>query len=105
MPPVEIHDLPEQRDFLHALPHERLDLGDDFRDGPGPFRPARARDDAEGAVHVAALHDRDERADLVRREEMIADRVLRAGLLGDIDDRVRVRAPGFSRRWRKSSST
>jgi len=65
---VEIDDLPEQGDLFHALAGERFDLRDDLRDGPGTLRPARARHDAEGAMHVATLHDRNEGGDLVRRE-------------------------------------
>ena len=57
MATVEVDDLPEQRDFLDALADERLHFSHDFRDGPGTFRTARARDDAERAVHIATLHD------------------------------------------------
>src|SRR5450631_3154987 len=83
---VEIDDLAEEGDFPDALGDEGFDLGDDFGDGAGALSPARARDDAEGAVHIAALHDGDEGADLFGREKMVADGVLGAGFLGDVDD-------------------
>ncbi len=89
MAAVEIDDLAEERDFFHPLRDERPDLGHDLRDGARTFRTARARHDAESAVHVAALHDRDEGGNLFRREQMIPDRVLRTGLLRDIDNPAR----------------
>ncbi len=38
-------------------------------------------------MHVAALHDGDERGRLTRCDCVIANCFLRAGFLGDIDDR------------------
>ena len=63
--------------------------GNNFRNGPRTFLAPRARHDTERAVHVTALHDRDEGGYLVRREQMISDRILRAGLFRHIDDALR----------------
>ena len=85
---VEIDDLAEQRHLLDPPVGEGSGFLDDFRDRAAAFGSARRRDDAEGAVHVASLHDRDERGGgLLLRGEMLADGVLRTLLGGDVDDR------------------
>src|SRR5439155_23100293 len=62
-PAVACDDLPEQRDFFDSGIHESLDFVHDFRDRPAAFAAARVGHDAERAIHVAALHDADERGD------------------------------------------
>jgi hypothetical protein len=86
MPAVEIHDLAEQRHFLHAAIREAFHLLHDVRDGPAAFLTACVRHDAEGTLHVAALHDAHKGAGLLFLQRVIADGVLRGFLLIDIDD-------------------
>ena len=93
VPAVKIHDLPEQRDLLRRPratrpAHFPYDFGNRARPlGP----PPRRGHDAERAVHVAALHDRDESRGLPIAQRMLANEgLLRRGLLVGIDDR---RAP------------
>ena len=62
--PVARHDLAEQRDFLHAAGGEGAALGHDVVHGTRTFVTARFGDDAECAIHVAALLDRNEGVDL-----------------------------------------
>ena len=87
MATVKIHDLPEQRNLFHAARNEIAHFIHDFVNGTAAFRPARLRHDAECAVHVATLHDRDKRRRLPRRELLLANHRLRPGFLRDIDDR------------------
>ena len=86
--PVAGDDLAEERDLAHAAFGELLALAHDFVHRPRALVAAGFRDDAEGAIHVAALLDRDESRDLFLLEHVIADGVLRTGFLGDVDDGV-----------------
>jgi hypothetical protein len=61
---VGVHVLPEQRDVAHARRHERLDLAHHQVGGFRDLAAAREGHDAKAADLVAALHDRDELADL-----------------------------------------
>ncbi len=96
-PAVGGDDLAEQGDLAHAARGEGGALGDDLLHGAGALVAAGLGHDAEGAVHVAALLDGDEGGDLRRGvgrgcavggrgEEVVLDRVLRAGLLLDVHD-------------------
>ena len=51
---------------------ERANFGDDLGNGAAALGSARARHDAKGAVHVASLHDRDERRGLLWRQRLIS---------------------------------
>ena len=62
------------------------DLANDLGDRSAAFLTARIRDDAERAAHVAALHDRDEGGRLTGFRHMVANRILRAFLLGGVAD-------------------
>ena len=91
-------DLAEEGDLAHAARGEGFALGDDLLHGAGAFVAAGLGDDAEGAVHVAALLNGDEGGDLRRGagvgrgvgagagQEVVLDGVLRAGLLLDVHD-------------------
>ena len=46
---------PAQDDLNMSRAHESFDLGDELSKRPGPALAAHARDDAEGAGHVAAV--------------------------------------------------
>ena len=88
-PAVARHDLPEERDLAGPVGDELLAFADDLVHRARALVAARRRDDAERAVHVAPLLDRDEGAHLALRPlQVVADRVLRAGLLGRVDDRL-----------------
>ena len=52
--PPRVHVLAEQRDLAHALPGEPRDLGDDLARPPAHLSAAHRRDDAVGALRVAA---------------------------------------------------
>src|SRR6266516_2608261 len=86
-PAVQIHNLSEQRDFLHSLRDQVANFAHNFINGTAALRATRLWDDAEGATHVAALHDRNESGRLPRCELLLANCRLRAALFGDIDDR------------------
>ena len=80
-------DLSEQGDLAHAALGEGAAFGDDLVHGAGAFVAAGFGNDAERAVHVAALLDGHERGDLALAGlEVVANGVLRTGLLGDIHD-------------------
>jgi len=83
---VEIHDLSQQGHFAHPAVDEAAAFLDDVGDGASALRSAGVGHDAEGALHVAALHDADEFAHPVLLDDVIADRVLGILLLLDIDD-------------------
>ena len=55
---------------------------------------AGVRHDAEGAAHVAALHDRDECRRLAHLGQVVANRVLRAFFFGDVTDRAACQREG-----------
>ena len=83
---IEVHDLAEKRHFLHAMRDERANFGDDLVNGAAALGAARPRHDAKGAMHVAALHDGNERRRLLRRERLIANRRLRTGFFFHVDN-------------------
>src|ERR1700730_1579075 len=87
MTAVEIHDLAEQRYLLHSARNEDANLSDDLFDRTAALRSARLWNDAECAMHVAALHDRHKRGCLFLRELLTTNRRLRSSFLLDIDDR------------------
>ena len=88
-PAVARHDLAEERDLARAARHELLALAHDVVHRARALVAPGRRDDAERAVHVAALLDRDEGAHLALGPlKVVADRVLRARLLGGVDDRL-----------------
>ena len=55
--PVGVDVLAEQRDLADAVGGERLDLGQELLERARDLAPARRRDDAERALHVAAGRD------------------------------------------------
>src|SRR5581483_10858048 len=60
---IAIHDLTEQRDFLHALPRQAAHLGHDFTHTAAALDTAPEGDDAERAGVRTAVHHRDVRRD------------------------------------------
>ena len=86
MPAVEIYDLPQQRHFLHAAIRESFHLFHDVRDGPAALLTSRVGHNAEGTLHVAALHDAHKGARLLLLQRVIANRILRSLFLIHIDD-------------------
>ena len=87
MPSVEIDDLAEQGDLLDAAIREDACLLDDLGDRAAALGTTGRRHDAEGAVHVAPLHDRDEGCSgFLRGGKMFPDGVLGSLLGGDVDD-------------------
>src|SRR6266699_2407783 len=84
---VQVHDLPEQRNFLHSTRDQVAHFAHDLINRTAALRATRLRDDAKRAVHVASLHDRDKGGRLPRRELLLANCFLRARLFGDVDDR------------------
>src|SRR4029077_11371817 len=87
MATVEINDLPQQRDFFDSARNQIAHFGHDLVDGPAAFRSTRLRHNAEGAVHIASLHDRDKRRRLARPQLLVANGRLRTGFPLDINDR------------------
>ena len=83
---VEINDLSEKGDFFDAVSDKRANFSDDFVDRAALLRTARLRHNTKGAMHVAALHDRDERRRLFRRERLLMNRRLRTDLFLNIDN-------------------
>src|ERR1044072_5545184 len=84
---IQVYDLPEKGDFFHTMRDQVAHLSHDLIDGTASFCAARLRDDAKGAMHVAALHDGDERNGLPRHQLLITNRRLRAWFVRNIDDR------------------
>src|SRR5438046_7222840 len=87
MATVEIHDLPQQRDFFDAARYQIAHFGHDLANGPAAFSSTRLRHDAESAVHIASLHDRDKSRGLPKPQLLVANRRLRTGFFLNIDDR------------------
>ena len=83
---IQIHDLAEKGYFLDSIGDERANFGDDFGNGAAALGTARPRHDAKGAMHVASLHDRDERRRLFRRERLISNGRLRTDFFFHIDN-------------------
>ena len=83
---VAVNDLAEEGDFFDALGDEAADFVDDFGDGSRAFFAAGVGDDAEGAFHIAALHDANKSCGLARGDGLVADGVLAIGFFGDVDD-------------------
>lgn len=83
-------DLAEQSNFPNAALGQVLAFGDDFRNGPAAFGPARVGNDAEGAMLIAALHDADKSGDRfllgIPRQQMLLDGAFAALFLGDVDN-------------------
>ena len=86
VPAIQIHDLPEQSDFLHSASHQAAYFAQNLIDRTAALRSARLRDDAEGAMHVASLHDRNESGRLPEHEWLVANRRLRAGFLANVNN-------------------
>ena len=63
---VRVDVLAEQRDLADAVLRQALDLRDELVERPGHLAPARARDDAERALHVAAGGDLDPALEVAR---------------------------------------
>src|SRR5689334_17021839 len=49
---IKIHDLAKKSHFLHSVRDESTNFGDDLSNGAAAFRPACARHDTEGAMHI-----------------------------------------------------
>src|SRR6516165_3210126 len=84
--PVQVDDLAQQSDFLNAACDQRTHLIDDLLERSAPLRATCGRNNAESAVHVAALHDRDEGSDLAEGEQMIANGSLRILFIAYVND-------------------
>ena len=103
---VARHDLPEQRNLPHPAGGEGEAFGHDGVHRARAFVAAGLRDNAERAVHVAALLDRDEGRDLALHRtvrirlgrEVVFDRVLRTRFFADVDDRLAHRHARLPRR-------
>ena len=80
---VEIDDLSEQGDFFAAAFDQFAHFADDAADAAAAFGAAGVGHDAEGAAHVAALHDGDKGAG--RDGGVVADGFLRTGFLRGVD--------------------
>ena len=65
---VGVHGLTEESHFPHAVVGETTDLIEDHLGRTGDFFPARRRNDAVGADHVAPAHHRDVRVPRLRSE-------------------------------------
>ena len=83
---IQVYDLPEQSDFLHSARHQAAHFAHDLIYRTAALRSARLRDDAEGAMHVASLHDRNESGRLPEHEWLVANRRLRAGFLANVNN-------------------
>src|ERR1700686_2520447 len=70
----KVHDLAEECHLFHTARHEPTDFAHDFLDGAASLRATRLRYGTKRAMHVASLHDGDERGRLPTRELMVADR-------------------------------
>ena len=77
MAAIEIHDLAEQGHFLDPAGDEFTNFAHDLFNRATALRPAGPRHDAKGAMHVAPLHDGNERRGLPRRELLFANRLLK----------------------------
>ena len=84
--PIEVHDLSQERDLFHPAIDQFPHFPDHLRDRAAALGPARPRNDAKCAMHVAALHDGNKGGRLLRPQSVFADRFLRAGFLRRIDD-------------------
>jgi hypothetical protein len=58
---IGVDGLPQELQLQGTLTHAPPGLGHDLREGPMHLPAPGSRDDAEGAAHVAAFHDGDER--------------------------------------------
>src|SRR5438094_3342215 len=73
VPPIKIHDLSKQRDLLNTPRNEITYFAHDFVNGTASLRTARLRHDAKCALHVASLHNRNERCRFLRSELLLAN--------------------------------
>src|SRR5439155_20011679 len=87
VPAVQIHNLSEQRDFLHSARHQIAYFAHDLIYRTTTLRSARLRDDAKCAMHIASLHDRNESGRLASCKLLLANCLLRAGFLRNINNR------------------
>src|SRR5581483_6981339 len=90
-PAITRHDLPEERDLLHAARYEFAAFGDDVGNRATPFLATRVGHDAEGAILVAALHDAHERGHGFLRaavQQMFANRRFAPLLRRDVHNLV-----------------
>src|SRR5204862_6730377 len=77
VPAIKIDDLPQQGHFLHTARDQILHFVHDLADRSTSLRAPGPRDDTKCAMHVATLHDRNERGRLSRFQLVIADRLRR----------------------------
>src|SRR5205085_11927127 len=85
---IQVHDLPEKRHLLHTARDESANFRDDFSNGAATFRSACGRHDAKGAMHIAALHDGNERGGLLGRQRLFTNRGLRTSFFLYVHNRI-----------------
>src|SRR6478609_6635185 len=81
MPAVEVHDLAKKRDLFYTARDQLSNFANNFVDRTTALPAARPRHNAKCAMHVAALHDRNERGRLPRFQFVVANRRGRPGFL------------------------
>src|SRR5215469_5210271 len=86
VPSVQIHDLTKQSHFLDTAIDQRSNLIDNFLNGAAALMSASERDDAECAMHVAALHNRNESVYLSFVKNVVPDSALGILLFLDVND-------------------
>src|ERR1700722_808371 len=86
VPSVEIHYLTEQGHLLDTLLDQGLDLADDLLEWPASFVSSGERDNAKRAMHIAPLHNGDERSERPFAGKMVPIGVLRMLFFFDVDD-------------------
>ena len=74
---VTINDLSEKGYFLNPVGNKFTNLSDDVGGGTGAFHSSGRRNNAVGAAHLAALHDRDESRAGGAHRKVVADEVVR----------------------------
>src|SRR5438477_8098909 len=82
---IQVHDLTEQGYFLDPSGDESANFRDDFGNDATALGAARPWHNAKSAMHIASLHDRDERRRLFRRERLITNGRLRTDFFFHID--------------------
>src|ERR1051326_1880400 len=86
---IASHDLAQQSDFFDPTGNQLSAFCDNIGDRAAALGAAGIRHDAKGAVLITPLHDAYESAHGflgVSVEQMLADRGLAPGFLGNIDD-------------------
>src|SRR5438477_8230342 len=86
MSAVEIYDLSQKRDFFNAVSNKPAYLVHNLRNGTASLGPSCLRHNAKSAVHVTALHNRDERSRLLFGQVLLANRFLRTRFFADVDN-------------------